>query len=99
MLSTAREAGAVMLVLYALPRLAFTQLLGGRWDAARSTAVEALGLSRSAGPRALTAPPLAWLTLLAALQGRPQSTSSSSASSRTPPGGRSWASWRTRCAT
>jgi DNA-binding CsgD family transcriptional regulator len=72
MLTTAREAGAVMLVLYALPRLAFTQLLGGRWDAARSTAVEALGLSRSAGPRALTAPPLAWLTLLAALQGRPE---------------------------
>jgi DNA-binding CsgD family transcriptional regulator/tetratricopeptide (TPR) repeat protein len=72
MLTTARDTGAVMLVLYALQRLAFTQLLGGHWEAARSTAVEALALSRSAGPRALTAPPLAWLTLLAALQGRPE---------------------------
>jgi DNA-binding CsgD family transcriptional regulator len=72
MLTSARDTGSVMLVLYALQRLAFTQLLSGDWDAARSTAVEALTLSRSAGPRALTAPPLAWLTLLAALQGRPE---------------------------
>lgn len=72
MLASARDTGAVMLVLYALQRLAFTQMLGGDWKAARSTADEALTLSRSAGPRALTAPPLAWLTLLAALQGRPE---------------------------
>jgi DNA-binding CsgD family transcriptional regulator len=72
MLAQAREAGAVMLVLYALQRLPFTQLLGGHWAAAHSTASEALALSRSAGPRALTAPPLAWLTLLASLQGRPE---------------------------
>jgi DNA-binding CsgD family transcriptional regulator len=70
MLTAARDAGAVMLVLYALHRLAFTQFLGGHWDAARTSAAEALALSRSAGPRALTAAPLAWLTLLAALQGR-----------------------------
>jgi DNA-binding CsgD family transcriptional regulator len=37
----------------------------------RSCADEALALARSVGPRALTAPPLAWLTLLAALQGLP----------------------------
>ena len=35
MLASARDAGAVMLVLYALHRLAFTQFLGGHWDAAR----------------------------------------------------------------
>jgi DNA-binding CsgD family transcriptional regulator len=70
MLTSARDTGAVMLVLYAQQRLAFTQLLGGHWDAARATAVDALTLSRSAAPKALTAAALAWLTLLDALQGR-----------------------------
>ena len=36
----------------------------------RSSAEEALALGTSLGQTALTAPPLAWLTLLAALQGR-----------------------------
>jgi DNA-binding CsgD family transcriptional regulator len=72
MLGAARERGAVMQVLYALHRLAFTQMLIGDWAASRSTATEALALSRSAGPRALTAPALAWLTLLAVLQGQPE---------------------------
>lgn len=71
LLSGAREAGAGMLVLYALPRLAFTQLLAGQWTAARSAAAEALDLAGGAGQRPLTAAPLAWLTVLAALQGRP----------------------------
>jgi DNA-binding CsgD family transcriptional regulator len=71
MLSGARDSGAGMLVLYALPRLAFTQLLTGRWTAARSSAAEALALSASVGQRPLAAAPLAWLTLLAALQARP----------------------------
>ena len=75
LLSSARDSGAVMQALYGLPRLAFTQLLRGHWDAVRGTAVEALALSRSAGTRALTAPPLAWLALLAALQGRPEHSS------------------------
>ncbi|HEY6746781.1 MAG TPA: helix-turn-helix transcriptional regulator, partial [Mycobacteriales bacterium] len=67
MLAGARDSGAGMLVLYALPRLAFAQLLGGHWTAAGSTAAEALSLA----PPPLRAAPLAWLTLLAALQGRP----------------------------
>jgi hypothetical protein len=46
-----------MLVLYALPRLAFTQFLAGQWTAAGSSAAEALGLSRSAGQQPLTAAP------------------------------------------
>ena len=71
-LSRAREAGAVMGVVYALQRLCFGHLVAGEWSAVRSCAGEALALARSVGPRALTAPPLAWLALLAALQGLPE---------------------------
>ncbi len=61
-----------MAVVYALQRLCFGHLVAGDWSAVRSCADEALGLAQSVGPRALSAPPLAWLTLLAALQGRPE---------------------------
>ena len=71
MVAGSRDAGAAMLVLYALPRLGFTQLVTGQWAALRSSAEEALALSVSAGQRPLGAVPLGWLTLLAALQGRP----------------------------
>ena len=69
-LSRAREAGAAMAVVYALHRLCFGHLVAGDWVALRSCAVEARSLAVSLGQRALTAPSLAWLTLLAALQGR-----------------------------
>jgi DNA-binding CsgD family transcriptional regulator len=59
-----------MAVVYTLPRLCFGYLVAGDWAAVRSSAEEALALGASMGQRALTAPPLAWLTLLAALQGR-----------------------------
>ena len=72
MLSTAREMGAGMSVIYALQRLAFPQLVAGQWAEVRAAAEEALSLGRSVGQLALTATPLAWLTLLAALQGRPE---------------------------
>lgn len=71
MVTGARDAGAGMLVLYALPRLGFTQVVTGRWAALRSNAEDALSLSASAGQRQLAAAPLGWLTVLAALQGRP----------------------------
>ncbi|HEX5562339.1 MAG TPA: AAA family ATPase [Nocardioidaceae bacterium] len=71
MLVTARDAGAGMSVIYALQRLAFPYLVAGRWAEVRACAEEALSLARSVGQPALTATPLAWLTLLAALQGRP----------------------------
>ncbi len=71
MVTGARDAGAGMLVLYALPRLGFTQLVTGRWSALGGNAEEALSLSASAGQRALAAAPLGWVTVLAALQGRP----------------------------
>src|SRR5262249_3721547 len=41
----------------------------GRWDAASGSATEALELARSAGLPSMTALPLAWQTLLAALRG------------------------------
>lgn len=69
MLGTAREAGAGMTVLYALPRLAFPLLLSGQWSAARSVADEARALSAGAGQAALSATPLAVLALLAAHRG------------------------------
>ena len=69
MAAGARDAGAGMLVLYALPRLGFTQVVTGRWAALRGGADEALSLSASTGQRPLAAAPLGWLTVLAALQG------------------------------
>jgi DNA-binding CsgD family transcriptional regulator len=69
MAAGARDAGAGMLVLYALPRLGFTQVVTGRWAALRASAEEALSLSASTGQSALAAAPLGWLTVLAALQG------------------------------
>ena len=69
MLGAAREAGAGMTVLYALPRLAFPLFLSGQWSAARGAADEALALSVSTGQPSLSATPLAWLELLAALRG------------------------------
>lgn len=69
MVSSARESGAGMAVIYGLERLAFGQLLAGQWAALRSSVDEALTLARSVGQSTLTAAPLAWLTLLAALAG------------------------------
>jgi DNA-binding CsgD family transcriptional regulator len=69
LLAEGRHTGAVTVVLYALPRLAFTQLLRGEWDQVRQGAHEAVDLATSVGQPALTAAPLAWLALLAALQG------------------------------
>ena len=69
-LSRAREAGAVTAVIYALQRLCFGQYLAGDLVAVRSSAEEALALGRGIGQPAMTAPPIAWLALLAALQGR-----------------------------
>lgn len=71
MLAGARDAGAIMLVLYALPRLGINQLGTGRWPDLRRDAEEARALSVSAGQRPLGAFPLGLLTVLAAAQGRP----------------------------
>jgi DNA-binding CsgD family transcriptional regulator/Tfp pilus assembly protein PilF len=70
MLSKARERGTVMAVVYALQRLCFSHFSRGDLVAVRSAADEARGLGVSLNQPALTAAPLAWLTLLAALQAR-----------------------------
>ena len=69
MTSTARVAGAGMVVIYALERLMFAQLASGAWTSVRSSADEALTLARSVGQPTLTAAPLAVLTLMAAQTG------------------------------
>lgn len=69
-LSRAREAGAVTAVIYCLQRLCFGQYLAGDLVAVRNGAEEAISLGRSIGQPAMTAPPVAWLAVLAALQDR-----------------------------
>lgn len=70
MLSTAREDGDGMAVLYALQRTTFGHYVSGQWGVLRSSAEEAVALGRSVGQTAATATSLAWLTLLSSLQGR-----------------------------
>src|SRR5262249_16609473 len=50
-------------------RLPMADLPTGRWDAATASATEAVELAHSAGLPSMTALPLAWQTLLAALRG------------------------------
>jgi DNA-binding CsgD family transcriptional regulator len=69
-LSRAREAGAVTAVVYCLHRLCFGQYLAGDLVALRNSAEEAISLGQGIGQPALTAPPIAWLALLAALQNK-----------------------------
>jgi DNA-binding CsgD family transcriptional regulator len=69
-LSRAREAGAVTAVIYCLQRLCFGHYVAGDHLAVRVSAEEALGLADSVGQPAMTALPIAWLTLLAAHQGK-----------------------------
>jgi DNA-binding CsgD family transcriptional regulator/tetratricopeptide (TPR) repeat protein len=68
-LSRARADGAVTAVVYALQRLCFSHLLAGDLVGVRSSAEEALALGSTIGQPAMTTPPTAWLTLLAAIQG------------------------------
>lgn len=70
-LAAGRTSGAVTVVLYALPRLAFPQLLLGEWSALRQAMHEAVDLARAVGQPALSAAPHSWLALMAALQGDP----------------------------
>lgn len=68
-LSRARESGAVTAVVYTLQRLCFSHFLAGDMLAVRTSAEESLSLGRALQQTAMTTPPLAWLTLLAAFQG------------------------------
>jgi hypothetical protein len=57
MLSTARDKGDGMTVLYALQRLSFGQYMGGQWAALRNSSEEAVALGLSVGQRTSTATP------------------------------------------
>ncbi len=69
LLEIGRTAGAVSLILVALSRLPIAQVALGEWDAASTSTEEALTLAVATGQPALTALPLAWKALLAALRG------------------------------
>jgi DNA-binding CsgD family transcriptional regulator len=67
--ASARAGGKAAELLFTLPRVAQAELLSGRWTAAAASAAEAVRLASGTGQPALSALPLAWLTLLAALRG------------------------------
>jgi DNA-binding CsgD family transcriptional regulator len=67
--AAARAGGKAAELLFTLPRVAQAELLSGRWTAAAASAGEAVRLATETGQPALSALPLAWLTLLAALRG------------------------------
>lgn len=67
--ASARAGGKAAELLFTLPRLAQAELLTGRWAAAAASAGEAVRLAAETGQPALSALPLAWLTLLAAIKG------------------------------
>jgi DNA-binding CsgD family transcriptional regulator len=69
-----RQSAAVSVVVFAQARLPLADVPVGRWDAASASAAEALELARSAGLPSMTALPLAWQTLLAALRGSQDGT-------------------------
>ena len=69
LLTTARSSGAAVTVLYALTRLAFSDVPNGRWATAVAQQQEALRLGEGTGQPVLAAMPLATLVLLSALRG------------------------------
>ena len=70
MLAAARPDGAAMEVLYGLHRICLSQYATGDWSALRRSADEAASLARSIGLPVQSVTPMAWLALVAALQGR-----------------------------
>ena len=74
MLAGARERGDGMRVLYALQRLAFGLYVAGSWTELRGVAEEAVTLSMSVGQPSSSAAPRAWLALLSAQRGGPNTT-------------------------
>jgi DNA-binding CsgD family transcriptional regulator len=69
LLTRARHSGAVITVWYALARNAMSQVATGKWTAAQAGSSEALGIALATGQPGLSAFPLAWLSLLAAMRG------------------------------
>jgi DNA-binding CsgD family transcriptional regulator len=71
LLSRAQNTGAVLMVRYALSRLAFSQIATGQWAAAAAGLDTAINLARQTGEPALAAQPMAFRALLAAYRNDP----------------------------
>ncbi len=69
LLTRARSTGAVVMVLYSLTRLGYSDVPCGRWATTVARQNEALKLGESTGQPGLAAMPLAWLLLLSAFRG------------------------------
>ncbi|MDQ2749079.1 MAG: AAA family ATPase [Actinomycetota bacterium] len=69
LLTRARHSGAVISVWHALARNAMSQVATGKWTAAQAGSSEALGIALATGQPSLSAFPLAWLCVLAAMRG------------------------------
>jgi DNA-binding CsgD family transcriptional regulator len=69
LLTRARDTGAMVMVLYALTRLALTDLATGQWVSAEARCDEALSLGEETGQPVLAAMPRAILLVLAARRG------------------------------
>lgn len=68
LLAEARDAGAHIMVLYALTRRGAADAVLGRWDELAAGAREALTLAAATGRTALEGMPRAWLALVTALR-------------------------------
>jgi DNA-binding CsgD family transcriptional regulator len=69
LLSRARHDGGVVMVLYALTRLAMVDVVSGRWSDAVSAAAESISLGETTGHDVLADTPVALQLLVAALRG------------------------------
>jgi DNA-binding NarL/FixJ family response regulator len=69
MLSRARQDGVLVVVLYALTRLSFSEIADGAWSTAVARQTEALELGAATGQPILAGMPQAALLLLSALRG------------------------------
>jgi DNA-binding CsgD family transcriptional regulator len=70
LLVRARKSGAAVMVLYALTRLATSDLITGRWTDLAVRQEEAIALGEGTGQPVLVAGPVAALLVLAALRGQ-----------------------------
>ena len=70
LLARARNTGAVLMVLYSLTRLGFTDVSSGDWSGASARQNEAVRLGEGTGQQGLVAGPLSWLLLVSAMRGQ-----------------------------
>lgn len=69
LLTRARNTGAIVMVLYSLTRLPWSDVMAGQWSTAAAHANEAITLGEGTQQPVLAGAPRVWLLLLAALRG------------------------------